>query len=151
MRVPSPLALLVTTLISAAPLVGALAAPPAEVPEARQVVVRRIQSLEDAILAAFGGRTDTAEGTAALVIDVTPYTRRHAEAIGEALRAIDDHPRVPRPWRVAALGRPFLDGLRSPGEVSFQLPALLAENSDAEDTIGALARPSRASRVAAAP
>ncbi|MHC5010803.1 MAG: hypothetical protein ACYTG6_07615 [Planctomycetota bacterium] len=117
---------------------GALAAPDAPSPEASQVVVRRVQSLDAAILAAFGDRDGAAEQMGALVIDVTPYTRQQTDAIGEALRALDGHPDIPRPWRIAALGRPFLDRLWSPGELALQLPAVLSEDTDARDTIGAL-------------
>ena len=81
-----------------------------------QIVVRRAKALDQAMLAAFGARPDALEGTAALVVDVTPHTRKHAKAIADALRALDENPRVPRPWRVAALGRPFRERGRTTDE-----------------------------------
>ncbi|MCP5067893.1 MAG: hypothetical protein GY946_15135 [bacterium] len=138
MRIANTVAVLALALMPMTMLDHASAAPKAELPEARQVVVRRSKDLRTAIAAAFGSRAETAAGVAAVVIDVTPHTRKSAAQISTALHALDGKPGLPSEWQVAALGRRFRAGPASAAEAASRIQELVSQDLPVPDTDKAL-------------
>lgn len=113
------------------------AAPPAALKEARQVIVRGHTELAEAIAAAAGG---SASGTGALVLDVTPHTRAARPALEKALMQLGTRRGVPRRWRIARLGDTFSPAVPDAARLAPLIPTLLATDTAARDTVGALKR-----------
>lgn len=138
MRIASLLSILALALMPLADLQPAIAGPAAELPEARQVVVRRSKDLTSAIKAAFGARSDAAAGTGLLVIDVTPHTRKQAIDIIGALHELDGQAGLPSKWQAAVLGKRFDAAPTRAAQAAGSIQKLVGQNLAVQDTNRAL-------------
>jgi hypothetical protein len=117
-----------------------LAAAPAyaqEVPSARDVVVRRMDRLVDALVAA----TAPASGRhaqhreVAIIVDVTPYTAAWEGALSEALMRLEVKAQRVTAWRMAPLGGRWCKPSRSALGLIPRLGWALARETPSENTM----------------
>ncbi|MHC4161011.1 MAG: hypothetical protein ACYTDU_05085 [Planctomycetota bacterium] len=131
MRNPIHLWLLANALLAAAPAHGQ------EVPSARDVVVRRMDRLVDALVAA----TAPASGRyaqrreVAIIVDVTPYTAAWERALSEALMRLEANAQRVTAWRMAPLGGRWCKPSRSALGLIPRLSWALARETPSENTM----------------